>query len=45
VVTISLKHEAFTAIEATLPKGSRTEAHPDGKGGLLVTLLVRHRPP
>jgi hypothetical protein len=45
VVTISITHEAFTAIEATSPKGSRAEAHPDGKGGLLVTLLVRHRRP
>ena len=38
MVTISIKAEAFAAIEATLPKGSKAEARPDGKGGLLVTL-------
>jgi hypothetical protein len=26
------------AIEATLPEESQAEAHPDGKGGYLVTL-------
>jgi hypothetical protein len=38
MVTISITAEAFAAIEATLPKGSKAEARPDGKGGLLVIL-------
>ena len=38
MVTISINAAAFAAIEATLPKGSRAEARPDGKGGYLVTL-------
>jgi hypothetical protein len=38
VVTISITTEAFAAIEATLPKGTRGEARPDGKGGYLVVL-------
>jgi hypothetical protein len=39
MVTISITAEAFAAIETTLPKGSKAEARPDGKGGLLVTQL------
>jgi len=38
MVTISITDQAFAAIEATLPKGSKAEARPDGKGGVLVTL-------
>jgi hypothetical protein len=38
MVTISITAAAFEAIEATLPKGSKAEARPDGKGGYLVTL-------
>jgi hypothetical protein len=38
VVTISISPEAYAAIGATLPKGSRADARPDGKGGYLVTL-------
>jgi hypothetical protein len=38
MVTISITAVAFAAIETTLPKGSKVEARPDGKGGLLVTL-------
>jgi hypothetical protein len=38
MVTISIATEAFAAIEATLPKGTKAEAWPDGKGGLLVIL-------
>jgi hypothetical protein len=32
MITISITHEA------TLPKGAKAEARPDGKGGLLITL-------
>ena len=35
---MSINAAAFAAIEATVPKGSRAEARPDGKGGYLVTL-------
>jgi hypothetical protein len=38
MVTISITPAAFAAIEATLPKGAKAEARPDGKGGYLVTL-------
>ena len=38
MVTISISAEAFAAIAATLPKGSKAEARPDGRGGYLVTL-------
>jgi hypothetical protein len=38
MVTLSITAEAFAAIEATLPKGSKGDARPDGKGGYLVTL-------
>jgi hypothetical protein len=38
MVTISITAEAFAAIEATLPKGMRGEARPDGKGGLFLAL-------
>jgi hypothetical protein len=37
-VTISITAEAFAAIEATLPKGTRGEPRADGKGGVLVVL-------
>jgi hypothetical protein len=33
MVTISITPEAFAAIEATLPKGTKGEPRPDGKGG------------
>jgi hypothetical protein len=35
-VTISITAEAFAAIEATLPKGTKGKPRPDGKGGLLI---------
>jgi hypothetical protein len=38
VVTISISAAAFASIAATLPKGSKAEARPDGKGAYLVTL-------
>jgi hypothetical protein len=38
VVTLSITAEAFKAIAATLPKGSKADARPDGKGGYLITL-------
>jgi hypothetical protein len=37
-VTISITPEAFAASEATLPKGTKGEPRPDGKGGYLVVL-------
>ena len=38
MVTISITAEAFAAIEATLAKGSKADARPDGKGGYLIVL-------
>jgi hypothetical protein len=38
MVTISSTAEAFAAIEATLPKGTKGEPRLDGKGGLFFTL-------
>ena len=38
MVTISITPEAFAAIEATLAKGSKADARPDGKGGYLIVL-------
>jgi hypothetical protein len=38
MVTISITAEAFAAIEATLPKGTKGEPRPDGKRGYLVAL-------
>jgi hypothetical protein len=38
MVTISITAEAFAAIEATLLKGTKSEARPDGKGGYLIVL-------
>jgi hypothetical protein len=38
MVTISIAAEAFAAIETRLSKGSKAEARPDGKGGLLAIL-------
>jgi hypothetical protein len=37
-VTISITPEAFAAIEATLPKGTKGVPRLDGKGGYLVVL-------
>jgi hypothetical protein len=37
MVTIPIS-AAFASIAATLPKGSKAEARPDGKGAYLVTL-------
>ena len=38
MVTISISAAAFASIAAMLPKGSKAEARPDGKGAYLVTL-------
>jgi hypothetical protein len=38
VITISISHEAFAAIEAALPEGARGVPRPDGKGRLLLTM-------
>jgi hypothetical protein len=38
VITISITADAFAAIAATLPSGSKADVRPDGKGGYLVTL-------
>lgn len=36
MVTITIWPAAFAAIGGTLPKGSKFEARPDGKGGCLI---------
>ena len=38
MLTISISAAALASIAATLPKGSKAEARPDGKGAYLVTL-------
>ncbi len=38
MVTIGITVEAFAAIESTIAKGSKADAHPDGRGGFYVTL-------
>jgi hypothetical protein len=38
MVTISITPAAFAAIEATLLRGSKAGACPDGKGGYLIIL-------
>jgi hypothetical protein len=38
MVTISITAEAFAAIEAALPKGTKGVPRPDGRGGLLIVL-------
>jgi hypothetical protein len=41
VITISITADAFAAIAATLPSGSKADVRPDGKGGYLITLPPR----
>ena len=40
MVTISITREAFAAIEATLSKGSKAEARPDGKADCSSSLTA-----